>query len=74
MLFALSTLAFLVTFWLIGVAAFATLEGSSAKIMAALRGESTMQVQVSRPVTVRFSPRSVPVQPALAAPRWRVAA
>jgi hypothetical protein len=74
LLTVLATIPFLAALGIAMVALHATIGGSQEKIMAALRGEAFATVAVSRPVTVRFSPRPVRVQPMRAAPRLRAAA
>jgi len=74
LLAVLATVPFLAALGIAMVALQATVGGNQAKILAALRGESLPSIDVSRPVTVRFSPRPVRVSPTVAAPRWRAAA
>jgi len=74
LLTVLATVPFLAALGIALVALHATIGGSRAKILAALRGELPRTIEVSRPVTVRFSPRPVRVVPTAAAPRWRAAA
>jgi hypothetical protein len=74
LLTVLATIPFLAALGIAMVALQATFGGSRDKILAALRGESQATFAVTRPVTVRFSPRPVRAQPMRAAPRLRVAA
>lgn len=74
LLTVLATIPFLAALGIALLALQATISGNMTKIIAALRGDSAPTIAVSRPVSVRFSPRPVRVQPTLAAPRWRAAA
>lgn len=74
LLTALATIPFVAALGIALLALQATIGGNRAKIVAALRGETFQTVALNRPVTVRFSPRPVRVQPMRAEPRWRVAA
>ena len=73
---AFGTLAFLVTLWLLVVVVAAILEGSGAKIAAALKGQSlTGQSPALVPVRVRTHSRmNAPQAPMRAEPRQRAAA
>ncbi|WP_114227963.1 MULTISPECIES: hypothetical protein [Sphingomonas] len=73
LLTVLATLPFLAALGVAILALTATIGGSGDRILAALRGEMPSTV-VSRPVSVRFNPRPVRVQPVRAEPRWRAAA
>jgi hypothetical protein len=74
LLTVLATIPFLAALGIAMLVLQATIGGSRDKILAALRCESRLTVAVSRPVNVRFSPRSARAQPMRAAPRLRVAA
>ena len=77
MIAPLATLAFLATIWLIARIALELADGSGAKILAALRGQSMLALppQSVRPISVRFQPRAAEVRrPARAQPEWRAAA
>jgi hypothetical protein len=74
LLTVLATIPFLAALGIAMLVLQATIGGSRDKILAALRCESPLTVAVSRPVNVRFSPRSARAQPMRAAPRLRVAA
>ena len=76
MIAPLATLAFLVTLWLVARIALELADGSGAKILAALRGQSMLAVppQSLRPISVRFQPRAVVVRHPRAQPEWRAAA
>ena len=77
MLAPFATLAFLGTIWLLAWIALELLEGSGAKVIAALRGQSMLAQppQSVRPVTVRYRPRSESVRrPVHVQPEWRAAA
>ena len=77
MLAPLATLAFLITLWVVAKIMLELADGSGAKILAALRGNSMLAQppQSVRPISVRFQPRAelvcrlVHVQP-----EWRAAA
>ena len=71
MIAALSTLVFLSILWLLVVVGAAVLEGSGARIAAALKGKPARR-QVRIPVRVRA--RSRVQQPMRASARWRAAA
>lgn len=68
---AFGTLAFLVTLWLLVVVGAAVLEQSGAKIIAALRGESRVPVQLAR---LRLRSRARLQQPLRGHALWRAAA
>ena len=73
MIAALGTLAFLTTLWLLVVVGAAVLEESAAKIAAALKGESRLQLSSSlAPMRVRA--HSQVQKPMRASARWRAAA
>lgn len=77
MLAPLATLAFLVTLWCVARIVLDMADGSGARIMAALRGQSMLAQppQSVRPLTVRFQPRAESVRrPVRAQPEWRAAA
>jgi hypothetical protein len=77
MLAPLFTLAFLTTLWCVVRIALEMADGSGARIVAALRGQSMLALppQSVRPVTVRFQPRAESVRrPVRAQPEWRAAA
>ena len=77
MIAPLATLAFLVTLWLVVRLALDIAEGSGARILAALRGQSMLALppQSVRPISVRFQPRAESVRrPVHAQPEWRAAA
>jgi len=77
MLAPLATLAFLATLWLIARIALELTEGTGAKMLAALRGQSliALPAQSVRPISVRFQPRAGSVRrPLHARPEWRAAA
>ena len=77
MIAPLATLAFLATIWLVLKIALELADGSGAKILAALRGQSMLALppQSFRPISVRFQPREVVVRrPVRAQPEWRAAA
>ena len=72
-----ATLAFLITLWLVAKVALELADGSGARILAALRGQSMLAYppQSVRPISVRFQPRAVVVRrPLRAQPEWRAAA
>ena len=71
MIAAFGTLAFLTTLWLIVVVGAAILEGSGAKIAAALKGEPARR-PISVPVRARMRVRWQ--QPIRARAAWRDAA
>ena len=59
MIAALTTAAFLVTLWMIGIVAVSMLAESGTKIAAALKGRSLLATApVEVPVAVRISQRS----------------
>jgi len=72
MTFALATLVFLVTLWLLAVLAAQVLEESGGKILAALKGHSTQPALRTVAVRVRHAPRQQ--RPLRASPRLRAAA
>ena len=77
MIAPLATLAFLTTLWLIAKLALELADGSGAKILSALRGQSMLAQppQSVRPVSVRFQPRAESIRrPLRAQPEWRAAA
>ena len=77
MIAAIATIAFLVTLWLVVRLALDIAEGSGARILAALRGQSMLALppQSVRPISVRFQPRAVVGRrPLRAQPEWRAAA
>ena len=77
MIAPLATLAFLATLWLVVRIALELADGSGAKILAALRGQSMLALppQSVRPISVRFQPRAESVRrPTRAQPEWRAAA
>ena len=77
MLAPLATLAFLATLWCVVRIALEMADGSGARILAALRGQSMLALppQSVRPLTVRFQPRAESVRrPMRAQPEWRAAA
>ena len=77
MLAPLATLAFLGTLWLIAKRALELTDGTGAKMLAALRGQSMLAQppQWVRPISVRFQPRAGSVRrPLHARPEWRAAA
>ena len=77
MIAPLATLAFLVTFWLVARIALELADGSGAKMLAALRGQSMLALppQTLKPISVRFQPRAVEVRrPVRVQPEWRAAA
>ena len=77
MLNALVTLPFLLILALAGVALWHTLSASAPKVLAALRGQSLFAGAAigTRPVTIRYAPRQMPVQaPVRTAARLRAAA
>ena len=77
MIAPLATLAFLATIWLVARIALDMVDGTGAKVMAALRGRSMIAQppQSVRPVTVRFQPRAESVRrPMRVQPEWRAAA
>lgn len=73
----LATLAFLATIWLIAKIALDVVDGSGAKMVAALHGQSMLAQppQSVRPISVRFQPRAGSVRrPMHVQPEWRAAA
>ena len=77
MLAPLATLAFLATIWLVAKLALDTAEGTGAKAIAALRGQSLLAQPApsGRPISVRFQPRAGSVRrPMHVQPEWRAAA
>ena len=77
MIAPLATLAFLVTMWLVVRVALDLAEGSGARIVAALRGQSMIALppQSVRPFSVRVQPRAESVRRLVRAqPEWRAAA
>lgn len=77
MMNALVTLPFLVALSLAALALWHTLAESAPKVLAALKGRSLMSEgpMATRPVTVRYAPRQVPVlAPVRTAAQWRAAA
>ena len=77
MIAPLATLAFLATLWLVAKLALELADGSGAKILSALRGQSMLAQppQSVRPVSVRFQPRAESIRrPMRAQPEWRAAA
>jgi len=77
MIAPLATLAFLATLWLVVRLALEMVDGSGAKVLAALRGQSMLALppQSVRPISVRFQPRAELVRrPVHALPEWRAAA
>jgi hypothetical protein len=74
LLTVLATVPFLAALAVALLALEATIGGNRTRIIAALRGELPKAYPVLRPVTVRFTPRPVKVQPLRAEPRWRAAA
>ena len=77
MLAPLATLAFLATLWCVARIVLDMADGSGARIMAALRGQSMLArpPQSVRPLSVRFQPRAESVRrPLRAQPEWRAAA
>ena len=73
MIAALGTLAFLATLWLLVVVGAAVIEESGARIAAALKGESRLQLSSSLAPT-RLRAHSRVQKPMRASPRWRAAA
>ena len=72
-----ATLAFLATIWLLARIALDMVDGSGAKILAALRGQPAVAepAQSVGPISVRFQPRAGSVRrPMHARPEWRAAA
>ena len=57
MLAALATLTFLVAIWLCAIANAGTLEQSGSKIVAALKGHSSLALPAIRPIEGRVTPR-----------------
>ena len=77
MIAPLATLAFLAALWLVARIALDVADGSGAKVLAALRGQSMLALppQSVRPLSVRFQPRAELVRrPLRAQPEWRAAA
>lgn len=75
MLFALGTIVFIATIWLVVVAAAAMLDQDGGKIRAALAGRSWLAGKPEfAPAPVRISARSRAVRPVRAQPRLRAAA
>ena len=77
MIAPLATLAFLATLWLVVRLALEMVDGSGAKVLAALRGQSMLALppQSVRPISVRFQPRAELVcRPIRVQPEWRAAA
>ena len=78
MIAAVTTLSFLVAAWATVYAVIVSLDDSSAKVVAALKGDSMLAREpvLTRPVTVRISGRhpSLRSQSARAKPEWRAAA
>ena len=77
MIAPLATLAFLAALWLVARFALEVADGSGAKVLAALRGQSMLALppQSVRPLSVRFQPRAELVRrPVHAQPEWRAAA
>ena len=72
MTFALATLVFLVTLWMIAVIGAQVLEESGGKILAALKGQSAEPRVRIVAVRLRHAPRSQ--RPLRASPRLRAAA
>ena len=72
MLFALGTLAFLATLWMLVVVGARVLEQSGVKIAAALRGESSLHA--AQPITVRARHAPRHLRPVRASARLRAAA
>jgi hypothetical protein len=72
---ALATLIFLATLWLIAIVAAMILEESGSKIVAALKGRSSLAYQPTiSPIVVRFRQRPRAQWVLLARPRLRAAA
>jgi hypothetical protein len=71
MIAAFGTLAFLATLWLLVVVGAAVLEESGEKIVAALRGQSRMQV---RTLPIRVRSRARLQKPIRGRAHWRAAA
>lgn len=76
LLTVLATLPFFAALLLAGVAIAATLTESGNKVVLALKGRSPLAepVLMTRPTTVRFTQRAVPLRTAAVQPRWRAAA
>ena len=77
MIAPLATLAFLAALWLVVRIALDMSDGSGAKVLAALRGQSMIAQppQSVRSISVRFQPRAEAVRrPVHAQPEWRAAA
>lgn len=75
MIAALVTLAFLTAIWAAVFAGMLTLGRNTAKIVAALKGQSLLASEPrSAPVAVRVSQRSRSQRPLRARPEWRAAA
>ena len=77
MIAPLATLAFLATLWLVVRVTLEIADGSGAKVLAALRGQSMLAQppQSVRPISVRFQPRAGSVRRSVhASPEWRAAA
>lgn len=77
MIAPLATLAFLVTMWLVVRIALDMADGSGARIVAALRGQSMIALppQSVRSFSVRFQPRAESGRRSVRAqPEWRAAA
>lgn len=77
MIAPLATLAFLATLWLVVRIALDMADGSGAKMLAALRGQSMLALppQSVKPISVRFQPRAIVVRrPVRVQPEWRAAA
>jgi hypothetical protein len=69
----LGTLPFIATLWLLVVLGAAVLEESGAKIVAALKGESSRPTQVGS-AAVRLRMRSRIERPVSVSAEWRAAA
>ena len=77
MIAPLATLAFLAAVWLVVRLALEMANGSGAKVLAALRGQSMLAQppQSVRSISARFQPRAVVVRrPVHVQPEWRAAA
>ncbi len=77
MIAPLATLAFLATIWMNAKLALDRADGTGAKMLAALRGQSMLAQppQTVRPISVRFQPRAGSVRrPVHVQPEWRAAA
>jgi len=72
MTFALATLVFLVTLWMLALVGAEMLEESGGKILAALKGRSTEPAVRTVAVRVRHAPRHQ--RPLRASPKLRAAA